>query len=128
MSKIAFGNSLFIIVDANGDRYTSSVDNDGVWTKDSLPNAGFGSPINAFTYGTQFVAIDNASNVWTNITGKATDWMETTVNVTYNNGTPLSATIGTVKAVARGNNGYTAVGDAGMNATSYWTADNSYLP
>jgi hypothetical protein len=101
LNAVAFGAGRFVAVGGSGTVATST---DGIaWT----PQASLG-PVDlaSVTFGTQFVAVGSAGTVFTSTDGST--WTARS-----------SGTSSALNAVAPGNFGYTAVGAAGTNLTSY---------
>lgn len=96
-----FTNNFYVAVGDNGAWLTST--DGGSWT---LQTPFTTANLRAITYGGRFVAVGDNGTIYTSING--VDWVLQTSNTTAN-----------LYSVARQLTGYTAVGDAGVNVSTF---------
>jgi hypothetical protein len=99
LQGITYGANLYVAVGANGTIINSP---DAVsWTVAPQVNVS----LNAVTYGRQFVAVGASGGIFTSMDG--TNWLSQT-----------SGTSSNLNALAHAGNGYSAVGENGVNLTA----------
>jgi hypothetical protein len=101
LRSVAWGNGIFVAVGAGGALVTSA--GGTAWT--AQPALG-GATLRSVAYGRQFVAVGDAGAIFTSTNGLA--WQAQASGVTQN-----------LLAVTPAGLGYSAVGAAGTNLTSY---------